>query len=684
MQFLFLRNSVRSLPFLLFAVISLGVYAQVNHIPVLHAASAAATDYYVSPSGNDTSSGSQSAPFLTIQKAANVATPGTTVHVLPGTYTNPVTINTSGTATAPITFISETKWGAKLVTAGGLKVEPFHNNASYIHIIDFDITSSTSWTGILTYGQYNLIQGNHVHDLKAMACNGSPGGQGIGDDATASHNSVIGNVVHNVGNYPTKCDYVHGIYMDGVGDTVLNNITYNNAGNGLYYNHGNGSATFSSNTTFANGEYGIGLNGNNKADYFVVTNNIVVANGIAGMKTWASVSGTHNQFQNNLFYNNPTLYIQSGSGTLQNTITADPQFVNYQSNGSGDYHLKSTSPAIDAGVALGAPGFDFEGNIRPQGSTYDIGAYEYLMPVTPTPTATATPTPTDTPTPTLTPTPTDTPTPSPTQEMTPTPTDEVTPTPTETPTPTPTMTPTPIDTPTPTPTSTPTPTPTDTPTPTPTDTPTPTITPTPTPTNTPTPTPTPLSNSIGQDTFVRPNQTLWGTASDGQAWTGDANTLNMFSIASNVGKINNTTSGGVNYNAILGTSVTDAQILFSGSISSFSSSNLGGVLRWRDANNCYKVYIDGTNLYIQKILNGTKTTVKSSSFSATAGTSYTIRFQANGTSLAAKVWKTGTTEPTTWTMTATDSSFSSGSTGLRPLLKSGVIASYTSFASISL
>ena len=59
------------------------------------------------------------------------------------------------------------------------------------------------------------------------------------------------------------------------------------------------------------------------------------------------------------------------------TITSDAQFVNYQQDGSGDYHLKSTSPAIDAGTPVGAPSTDFDGNPRPQGKGYDIGPYEY-------------------------------------------------------------------------------------------------------------------------------------------------------------------------------------------------------------------------------------------------------------------------------------------------------------------
>jgi hypothetical protein len=33
------------------------------------------------------------------------------------------------------------------------------------------------------------------------------------------------------------------------------------------------------------------------------------------------------------------------------SIAADPQFVNYRDDGSGDYHLQSRSPALHSGTA---------------------------------------------------------------------------------------------------------------------------------------------------------------------------------------------------------------------------------------------------------------------------------------------------------------------------------------------
>ena len=55
-------------------------------------------------------------------------------------------------------------------------------------------------------------------------------------------------------------------------------------------------------------------------------------------------------------------------------IIGDPKWV---SESTGDYHLQSTSPAIDAGSSIDAPSIDYDNNPRPIGITFDIGAFEY-------------------------------------------------------------------------------------------------------------------------------------------------------------------------------------------------------------------------------------------------------------------------------------------------------------------
>src|SRR5262249_36276787 len=61
------------------------------------------TLYYVAPGGSDTNSGSSTAPWLTLQHAADTVHAGDSVIVKAGNYQG-FQINVSGTAAAPIVF----------------------------------------------------------------------------------------------------------------------------------------------------------------------------------------------------------------------------------------------------------------------------------------------------------------------------------------------------------------------------------------------------------------------------------------------------------------------------------------------------------------------------------------------------------------------------------------------------
>lgn len=76
--------------------------------------------YYVSTSGNDGSAGTSSAPFRTINKAAQVAVAGDVVIIRSGTYNESVIVRNSGQQGKPIVFQAETRGG--VVLTGGNKV----------------------------------------------------------------------------------------------------------------------------------------------------------------------------------------------------------------------------------------------------------------------------------------------------------------------------------------------------------------------------------------------------------------------------------------------------------------------------------------------------------------------------------------------------------------------------------
>jgi hypothetical protein len=186
---------------------------------------------------------------------------------------------------------------------------------------------------------------------------------------------------------------------------------------------------------------------------------------------------------------------------------------------------------------------------------------------------------------------------------------------------------------------------------------------------------------LGTDTFQRANQSHWGTASDGQTWGGDANIRSNFSISSNAGLVSNT--GSSTYSGVLGPQASDAEVFATGSLSTFSNSNFGDVLRWTDGNNWYKAYIEGAHLILQKKVAGTTTILVSVPFAATAGTSYTIHFRVVGSTLTANVWAASGSEPSGWMATASDSSLTSGYCGMRFLTQSST-AIVTSFLAKSL
>jgi|SRR5579871_956613 len=98
----------------------------------------------------------------------------------------------------------------------------------------------------------------------------------------------------------------------------------------------------------------------------------------SAIRSW-NAHGSGVEIDHNLSYGNPDGdydFTAGGSNytyTLGVTIHADPLFV---APASGDFHLLARSPAIDRGLPLSQSSRDFEGTIRPQGSAYDIGAYE--------------------------------------------------------------------------------------------------------------------------------------------------------------------------------------------------------------------------------------------------------------------------------------------------------------------
>ncbi len=347
-------------------------------------ASAVAKDLYVSTTGSDSNPGTQTAPVKSIARADALASAGTIIHVAAGTYrvSAPALDNAgiktskSGTATARIKFVSDVKWGAKIIVSGtGIT---WDSRGSYVDIDGFDISGSGRH-GILAAGANLTMTNNFIHDLTISGgCNGS-GGAAIDTYGPVGGVVIDRNVVRNIGaSMIGKCNTVQGIYIANANNVVTNNLVSGVAMAGIQQWHGATASTIVNNTVFRSkdgillGQGDAGTTTGLANNY--VANNVVYDNTTYGIVELGKMAG-NNRYVNNLVAKSGTAMRVAGS--VSGTISSDPLFVAYQANGTGNYRLSSSSPAIDRGTSTSAPRVDLMLVARPRGAAVDIGAYEF-------------------------------------------------------------------------------------------------------------------------------------------------------------------------------------------------------------------------------------------------------------------------------------------------------------------
>jgi hypothetical protein len=378
-------------------------------------AAAISTNRYVAKTGNDNNAGTLAAPFLTIQKAANVANPGDSVIVRDGVYVTTDTqffnISRGGTASSRIVFKSEHKWGAVL-DGQNTATYPltFNGGASYIDIIDFEIKNIHRgiWANdAANPSNYITLQGNNLHDFGR---NQADGGGSLYIGRNHHHWTITKNQIYNIGK--TGPDNVvlnldHAIYINITAPTlaeiphdftITNNIIWgcsgdaiqsgaNNvliANNVIAWSNENSAGSRGFLVTASDGITGGGLN-------YTIANNIFYEPPVSSGYALRSYTGTSGWVvKNNIVYGGRMWYPDNTKVEITAAMAGgnfgqtdcengqiDPKFISaIKANAPNvDFRLQASSPAISAGASIGLT-CDFSGN--PITGTPEIGAYEYL------------------------------------------------------------------------------------------------------------------------------------------------------------------------------------------------------------------------------------------------------------------------------------------------------------------
>jgi len=334
------------------------------------------TAYYISPTGSDANTGTAAAPWRTVQKALDTLRPGERAYVHAGAYAENLFMSRAGTPDAPITI--QNYPGEQPVLRPGL-VETNNiplqvgRGAAYVRFHGLTIEGAT---GPSTANVY--VSGN-AHDVELSECEirGSQR-QGFFSEATTASIHVVACYVHdNGGSGPVQLD--HNLYVQGHGHVIADCLVANAPnGFGIQIYPSSDRVIVTENTIVGALRDGIimGGDGARTTSNAAIVNNVIAFNGRYGISTYwgdGAVVGANNIATTNIVWANAAGSIVGiGIGDLLN-ILADPFFVD---RAAGNYHLQSTSPALDRGLPLYTLGTDLAGVGRPQGAGPDIGAYE--------------------------------------------------------------------------------------------------------------------------------------------------------------------------------------------------------------------------------------------------------------------------------------------------------------------
>lgn len=340
-------------------------------VAICQALVAQPSEYFVSPAGSPTNSGTETSPWPSVGFALANATGGDLLTLLPGTYPEPVVVELSGTAGQPTVIRSQRKWEAVIQgsPSHGIYVADGVSNV----VIDGLQVVASAIDGVKV-GSHATVRNCWIHHSAR---------QGIAAHRTLG-TLLEGNLIEHNGSDPV---FDHGLYLSGTNNIVRGNVIRWNQCNGCqfyadapassaqcqFYNnlvYGNrnaltvwsapGQTNYVFNNTLLSDRYVLRANGG----ILGATNNILL--GPRARRIFSADNGAEIRADYNLI---------SASGRRRgahDVMVAHPGFVDAE---RGLFWLNPNSPARGMAAEGVLPPVDFFGRVAK--TTLDVGAFQY-------------------------------------------------------------------------------------------------------------------------------------------------------------------------------------------------------------------------------------------------------------------------------------------------------------------
>ena len=233
------------------------------------------------------------------------------------------------------------------------------------------IKLGTTRSGVATN---NLVANNFIYNVRA---NSTTGDQAVGIGyANGNTDKIVFNSISMTGDVDPGATTVSSTYANAIRVTqanAANNANLTLMDNSIYLDLSSSTATVHYYAiTLNSNAYVFGTGGLNYNNYYINAGNAQLFTG--GLSTTGTTGAATTEFLTLANWQTALTAVQDA-----NSIQANPLFASV----TGDLHIASGSPNVNAGVAAAGITDDIEAQVRPNGPAPDIGADEfYALPGT--------------------------------------------------------------------------------------------------------------------------------------------------------------------------------------------------------------------------------------------------------------------------------------------------------------